>query len=128
MRYLIGLSLFSLLLQAAPWSESYSDALAAAQKEGKAVYLLITAPECRWCRKFKQTTLTDGAVRKRLERLAVGVEVYRGQGDYPKHLKAPMVPMHYFLAADGSVLVKMPGHWNIEDFMSILDDVERKRK
>ena len=79
MRYLIALSLFALSLSAFTWSEDYRSAMAAAKNGGKAVYVLITAPDCRWCRKFKRTTLTDDAVRKRLERLAVGVEVYRGE-------------------------------------------------
>jgi len=130
MRYLIGILFFSAVLFSADGveSHSYADAKALAAKEGKVVYLLITTPTCRWCRKFEVTTLADPRVCARLASMAVMAEATRGSGDYPESLKAPMVPMHYFLAPDETVLVKMPGYWDIEDFMSILDDVERKRK
>jgi thioredoxin-related protein len=90
--------------------------------------VLITSPSCRWCRRFERETLADPAIRRRLGRLAVTAEVVRGSGEYPATLAAPVVPMHYFLGEDGEVLVKMPGYWSAEDFMSILDDVERRRK
>lgn len=129
MRYLIGWLFFSVLLFAqTPVVKDFAAAKALAAKEGKVVYVLITSPTCRWCRKFEQTTLVDSEVSRRLSSLAVTVEVTRGSGAYPEALKAPMVPMHYFLAPDETVLVKMPGYWDTEDFMSILDDVERKRK
>ncbi|WP_345986289.1 thioredoxin family protein [Sulfurimonas sp. HSL-1656] len=130
MRYALILIFFTALLTAAPaeWAKDYDTARQIAAQEGKIVYLLITAPGCRWCKRFKRTTLKDKAVRERLAALAVGVEVERDSGAYPAKFKAPMIPMHYFLSADERVLVKMPGYWNIEDFMSILDDVERKRK
>jgi len=130
MRYFLGLFLFSVLM-AASADDRCRDFAAAKQqaaKEEKVVYVLITTPDCRWCRRFEQTTLADAKVKARLEALAVGVEVTRGDGGYPDTLSAPMVPMHYFLAPDETVLVKMPGYWNVVDFMSILDDVERKRK
>ena len=109
-------------------NEDFAAAKRLAQEEGKVLYVLITTPGCRWCRKFEQTTLEDAAVQKRLSAMAVTVEVSRGSGGYPDTLKASMVPMHYFLAPDETVLVKMPGYWGREDFMSILDDVERRRK
>ncbi|MHC3993989.1 thioredoxin family protein [Thiomicrolovo sp. ZZH C-3] len=130
MRYLLNMIFLTALLGAAPseWGKSFDDAKRMAAAEGKLVYVLITEPGCRWCKRFKRTTLRDDGVRRRLDGMAVGVEVARGSGSYPDTLKAPMIPMHYFLSADERVLVKMPGYWNIEDFMSILDDVERKRK
>ncbi|MBD3801555.1 MAG: thioredoxin family protein [Campylobacterales bacterium] len=110
------------------WAERYDKARQIAAQEGKIVYLLVTAPGCRWCKRFIRTTLKDKAVRKRLAALAVGVEVERDSGTYPAKFKAPMIPIHYFLSADEWILVKMLGYWNIEDFMSIVDEVERKRK
>ncbi|WP_345973225.1 thioredoxin family protein [Sulfurimonas diazotrophicus] len=130
MRYLLNILFFAALLLGAPteWAKSLDDAKRIAAAEGKLVYVLITEPGCRWCKRFKRTTLHDHGVRRRLDEMAVGVEVERGSGTYPDTLKALMIPMHYFLSPDERVLVKMPGYWNIEDFMSILDDVERKRK
>jgi len=130
MRYLLHFIFLAALLPAAPmeWATGFDEARQMAAQEGKMLYVLITSRQCRWCKRFKATTLKDPSVQERLGALAVGVEVERDSGTYPARLKAPMIPMHYFLSADERVLVKMPGYWNIEDFMSILDDVERKRK
>jgi len=128
MRHLLTIFILAIMMSAtAAGSEDFAEAKRLAQQEGKVIYLLITTPGCRWCRKFERTTLADAAVQKRLSSMAVTVEVLRGSGGYPAGLKASMVPMHYFLAPDETVLVKMPGYWGSEDFMSILDDVERKR-
>lgn len=129
MQYLVGLVLVSIMLLGAETGNSdFASAKKRAEEQGKVLYVLITAPDCRWCRKFEETTLADAAVQQKLSSLAVTVHVSRGSGGYPETLKAPMVPMHYFLAPDETVLVKMPGYWGTEDFMSILDDVKRKRK
>jgi len=104
----------------------YETARARACKEGKMLYVLITTPQCSWCRRFETTTLTDRALHERLEKSAVIVEVTRGEGGYPESLASPVVPMHYFLSPEGRVLVKMPGYWNVEDFTSILNDAQRR--
>lgn len=129
-RFVPLLLLLSSLLSAAGEAglSGFAAAAAQAQKEKKVVYVLITTPDCSWCRQFKRKTLYDDEVKKRLNSLSVILETDRGSGEYPDTLEASRVPMHYFLAPDGTILVKMPGYWGIQDFMSILDDVERKRK
>lgn len=122
------LMLLSLSAGELGWTNDYEAARKEAAATGKVIYVLVTTPVCRWCKKLKTTTLADPEVRGRLERLAVGVEATRSIDNYPSKLKAPMVPMSFFLSPNDRVLVKMPGYWGKEDFMSILDDVERKVK
>lgn len=130
MKKLILLLAMSLTLAAGElgWTNDYEAAKKEAEASGKVIYVLVTTPVCRWCKKLKMTTLADPEVAERLERLVVGVEATRSIDNYPSKLKAPMVPMSFFLSPDDRVLVKMPGYWGKEDFMSILDDVERKAK
>jgi len=118
-----GILSAAVALQAAGFAAAKTQAAA----EKKVLYVLISAPECKWCRRFKAQTLSDAGVQSKLRQMAVVVEAERGSGDYPDALEAARVPMHYFLAPDERILVKMPGYWGIEDFMSILDEVERKR-
>lgn len=124
------LLLFPLLINASGtgWGNDFEAAKARAAKEGKSIYVLITTERCRWCKKMKQTTLADPGIRARISRLSVPVELTRNVDRYPGELKAPMVPMHYFLDAQGAVLAKFPGYWGGEDFNAFLDDVERKMK
>ena len=37
-----------------------------------------------------------------------------------------MVPMSYFLTPEGRVLYSVPGYWSKDDYLSMMEDVERK--
>lgn len=110
------------------WSDSYTEALAKAKKESKPIMLVITTEQCRWCRKLEATTFSDEEIIKRVNSHFIPVHVTRDKSIYPKHLSAKMVPMSYFLDAEGKVLNSMPGYWPAEDYHSILDDALRKSK
>jgi uncharacterized protein YyaL (SSP411 family) len=106
------------------WAHSYAEAQERAAKEHKNVLLLITTEYCRWCRKLEAFTLTDERVAERVNREFVAVHVTRDKDDYPEHLTAQRVPTSYFLTPEGEVIHEMMGYWNVEDYLSILDDVK----
>lgn len=110
------------------WNDTYEQAQAKAKKESKPLMVLITSEQCRWCRKFEATTLQDEDVISKLNSKFVMVHVTRDKSIYPKSLNAKMVPMNYFLDANGKVIYSMPGYWPSEDFQSILDDALLKYK
>jgi thioredoxin-related protein len=111
------------------WLHSYKEAVDVAKKENKKIYLLITTKSCPWCRKLENETLKDQFVVEKLNSSYIAVEMTRGEGDYPVDtLKAKMVPMNYFLDANETIIHQTPGFWEVEDFLSILDDVQRKSK
>lgn len=111
------------------WIHSYKDAVELSRKENKSIYLLITTKSCPWCRKLENETLKDPLVVEKISKNYIAVEVTRGEGDYPSEkLKAKMVPMNYFLDSNESIVNNTPGFWEVEDFLSILDDVKRKTK
>ncbi len=128
MRYIITILLMLSTLQAddITWNSSFAAAKAKAQKEEKIIYVVITSETCRWCRKLEATTLEDKVVIKNLNKKYAAVALTRGKDKYPPCLKAPMVPMTYFLAPDGRVIYSVPGYWQIEDYLSMMGDVERK--
>lgn len=104
------------------WAHSYAEAQERANKEQKNILLLITTESCRWCRRLESTTLKDEDVVKRINAEYVAVHVTRGKDEYPEDLVARRVPMSYFLKADGEVIHDMMGFWNVEDYLSVLDD------
>lgn len=111
------------------WAQSYTEAKERAYKEDKNILLLITTERCRWCRKLEATTLQDSEVVGRINAGFVAVHVTRGEDDYPSNLKAQMVPMSYFLYPDGRPIMRgIMGYWAAEDYLSIMDDVDRKLK
>jgi len=110
------------------WNDTFAEAQAKAKKESKPLMVLITSEQCRWCRKFEATTLQDEQIISRLNSQFATVHVTRDKSVYPKSLTAQMVPMNYFLDANGKVIYSIPGYWPVEDYQSILDDALRRYK
>ncbi|MDA3946664.1 MAG: DUF255 domain-containing protein [Helicobacteraceae bacterium] len=123
---LIALVIGSLCANEIKWNDSFEAAKSNAQKEDKILYVLITSETCRWCRKLEALTLEDKRVTANLNNNYSAVALTRDKDSYPPCLKAPMVPMSYFLTPDGTVLYSVPGYWSEEDYLSMMKDVERK--
>ena len=124
---MICLSVFHLYATEINWANSYADAMTKAKHEKKNVMVLITTHTCRWCRKLESETLVEKLVIKRLNKDYISVHITRGEGDYPSSLEAPGVPATYFLNQEGQPIIKrVMGYWNVEDYLSFLDDVDYK--
>lgn len=109
------------------WAGSFKEALTLAQKEDKNMMVLITTETCRWCRKLESQTLTDETVITRLNKDYISVHLTRDVDNYPHYLEVSGVPTTYFLNRAGQPLIKkVMGYWNVEDYMSYLDDVDYK--
>ena len=86
---LLGIKLFvavallttALHAQDLNWLHDYDKALVQAKQEKKDVYLFIGADKCRFCKKFKETTLTDKDIIKKLERLCACLSFKRSTQD-----------------------------------------------
>ncbi len=130
MRIIMMISVLTLSLFASEikWNDSFEAAKAKAQKEDKIIYALITSETCRWCRKLESETLDEQKIINNLNSKYSAVALTRDKDSYPPCLKAPMVPMSYFLTPEGTVLYSVPGYWNEEDYLSMMGDVERKYK
>ncbi|MDH5464955.1 MAG: thioredoxin family protein [Thiovulaceae bacterium] len=106
---------------------SYDAALAQAIKEKKNLMVLITTENCKYCKKMKRTTFAIPKVIERIEKSYIFVEVTRFKDKYPRSLKAIGVPTTYFLYNNGTPIMRgVLGYWNSIDFLSFMDDADRK--
>lgn len=130
MKKILLLSMLSITIFGAEiaWNDTFAEAQAKAKKESKPMMVLITSEQCRWCRKFEATTLSDEDIISKINTRFTAVHVTRDKSIYPKTLTAKMVPMSYFLDGNGKVLYSIPGYWPVEDYQSVLDDALRKAK
>lgn len=110
------------------WLHNYDEALAKAKLENKKLLVLITSETCRWCRKLESTTFEDASIINRVNAKYIAVALTRDKDSYPSYLQAKMVPMSYFLRDSGKVINSVPGYWNVEDYHTILDDVNYELK
>jgi len=127
-RILLSIVLLTGTIFALEWAKDMDSALAMAKKEHKPLMVMVEGEHCRWCKKMKGRTLSDEAVEKRLEKFVV-VKVMRENGNAMASLPPIQgVPTIFFMKEDKAVLEEIVGYFNIEDFLSYIDDVEKKLK
>jgi thioredoxin-related protein len=126
---LVGI-LFSTILFADEivWQKDISAAFEKAKKEHKLVMVFVEGESCRWCKKMKHRTLSDESVDKRLQDY-VAVKVFRENKENITDLpEIQGVPSIFFMTAQKKILESVIGYYNVEDFISYLNDVEKKVK
>ena len=108
------------------WQKDITTAFEKAQKENKVLMVLVEGEHCRWCKKMKHRTLSDDSVSERLESYVV-VKVMREDAEAVKDLPAINgVPTIFFLKANKKTIETVVGYYNIVDFTSFIDSVEKK--
>ncbi len=134
MQKLLGLFLwlgisFSTLLFAEEirWEKDINSAFSLAKKEHKAVMVMVEGKNCRWCVKMKKRTLADENIEKKLESY-ITVKVMKEDENAIKDLPIIHgVPTIFFMTPEKKVIESVVGYFNVEDFMSYLSDVEKKK-
>ncbi len=125
---LVG-ALFSttLFAEETVWVKDINSAFELAQKEQKTVMVLVEGENCRWCVKMKHRTLADENVQKKLESY-ITVKVMREDEDAVKDLPIIHgVPTIFFMTPQKEVIQSVVGYFNVEDFLSYISDVEKKK-
>lgn len=117
-------SLFSVDLN---WTHNYYEALHLAKQQNKDVYLFVGADDCRFCDRFKETTLSKKEVMDRLKEDFIPLYMSRDQHKIPNRFEVKGVPRHYFLRSDGKLIHADQGSREPDGFYSILDEVELKK-
>ena len=130
MNLIIAMTLLGPVLYAQDldWLHDYDQALIQAKKDKKDVYLFIGADKCRFCKKFKETTLADKDIIKQLEKDYVLVYLSRDQHKIPSWFETKGVPRHYFLSSDGEVFHETWGGREVKGFYDVLDEAELKKE
>ncbi len=109
------------------WVKDINTAFEMAKKEQKTVMVLVEGENCRWCKKMKHRTLGDETVQKKLKSY-ISVKVMRENEEDIKDL--PMihgVPSIFFMSPQKEVIESVVGYFNVEDFLSYISDVEKKK-
>ena len=127
--FLLAGTLFSTTLFAddTVWLKDINTAFEMAKKEQRTVMVLVEGENCRWCKKMKHRTLGDENVQKKLKSY-ITVKVMREDENAIKDLPIIHgVPSIFFMTAEKEVIVSVVGYFNVEDFLSYISDVEKKK-
>lgn len=129
MKFLTSLFLSFLTLFGADnllWLNDYEVAIKQAKEQNKGVYLFVGADDCRWCDRFKETTLSKDEVISKLKEEYILLYMSRDKHNIPKHFEVKGVPRHYFLTKDGKIIHADIGSREPDGFFALLDEVELK--
>jgi uncharacterized protein YyaL (SSP411 family) len=110
------------------WEHNYHNALEAAKKEKKLVYLFIGADRCKHCDRFKKQTLSNKALIKTMKKEYILLYMSRDQHNIPEGFERYGVPMHYFLTPKGEIIAKIQGSRELEGWYDVLDEVDLKKE
>jgi len=127
-KIIVGIFLVSSMVFSLDWVKDLDTAFSMAKKENKSVMVFVEGENCRWCKKMKGRTLSDEMVEKRLKKFIV-VKVMR---ENPKVVAAlptiQGVPTTFFMDKNKKVHESVLGFFNVEDFLSYINDVEKMTK
>jgi len=130
MKKLLSILLLSTALFSANlgWLNDYEQALKDAKAQNKLVYVFITSDNCKWCKKFANTTLQDETIKKRLYSEFITVHISRDRHLIPDKFETAPVPRHYFTDAEGNILYSSLGHRGVSCFDAFMDNAQNKLK
>jgi len=106
------------------WIHNYDEGLKLAQKEHKNIYLFIGADKCKFCKIFKEKTLSQKSVMDRLKKDYVVIYLSRDQHTIPDKFEKFGAPRHYFLDQNGKIIFATFGVLEPAGFFTILDEAD----
>jgi len=106
------------------WIHDYDKGLKLAQKEHKNIYLFIGADACKFCKIFKEKTLSQKNVMDRLHKEYVLIYLSRDRHKIPSKFEKFGAPRHYFLDQNGKILFATFGVLEPAGFFTILDEAD----
>lgn len=125
-KIILGLLLLSSTLFSLDWVKDIDTALTVAKKEHKTIMVFVEGEHCKWCKKMKHHTLSDDVVEKRLEKFVL-VKVMRENGVAMSVLPPVRgVPTIFFMKDNKAIIEEIIGYFDVTDFISYLNDVEKK--
>jgi len=113
-------SLFSYQLD---WTHNYEKALRVAKKENREIYLFIGADNCRFCKNFKEKTLSKKDVKDKLDKDFIVVYLSRDEDLIPEEFEARGVPRHYFIKPNGELDDEDIGFIAPDMFLKLLNEI-----
>jgi hypothetical protein len=108
------------------WQGWTDDVAARARAEGKIVLLTVSASWCHWCHVMQRETYADPRVVARVAARFLPVKVDAdARPDLAERYAEYHWPATVFLAGDGREVLALRGYRGPDDFLRILDDVDR---
>ncbi len=110
------------------WIHNYDAGVKLAKKEHKNIYLFIGADKCKFCKIFKEKTLSQKKVMDKLHKDYVLIYLSRDRHKIPDKFEKFGAPRHYFLDENGKIVFATFGVVEPAGFFTILDEAELSKE
>ncbi len=104
----------------------FEKVLQKAQREDKIILIEAVAPHCRYCKKMQEGTLVEPSIVAALKKDFITLIVDVSKDELPLDLSVHMTPSFFFIfpkqGSDKVKIKRIPGAWNKEDFLDILNE------
>jgi len=100
---------------------TYKKALLLAKKENKIILLKITSKGCHFCKKMDEEVLKNKEVLAILDKNFILVEIDVNKDILPLELEYKVTPTFFFISDEEKIISKIPGSWNKNDFIDLLE-------
>ena len=119
--YLVLLSAISL------WSlefYTYEEALQLQKKNNKIIMLDVMRSDCHYCITMKEEVFDDPEMSAWIEERFIPVELNLDFDELPLDLHVYFTPTFFFIDKNQTVIKKIPGSWNIQDFKDLTKNIK----
>ena len=106
----------------------YEKGLKKAKVENKLLYVLVSSQECKWCKKFEDTTLNNDSIKDRLSKEFVVVELILEHNKIDERFKTTPIPRHYFIDSNNKIIYEALGYRDSVLFDSFMDNAQDRNK
>ena len=103
---------------------SYEEALSLQKKSKKIIMIDIVRDGCHYCEDMDRDVFDNAAMNKWIEERFISVKMNVDREKLPLDIKVSFTPMFYFINAEGKIVKKIPGSWNIEDFKDLTKGIK----
>jgi len=114
---------FFLTSQALEW-KSYEEALKIQKQNNKPIMIDVVRTHCHYCSDMQRNVFDNEAMSLWLEERFIPVKLNLDSQKLPLGLQVSFTPSFFFVNAQGEIIKKIPGAWNIEDFQSMTKDLK----
>ena len=122
-RSFLALLFIGTALSAVEW-RSYDAALIEQKKSHKPLMLDIVRTNCHYCINMEKEVFEDKEMGAWIEKKFIPVKINIDNTKPPLGISVSFTPSFFFVDDKGTILKKIPGSWNIEDFKDLTRNIK----
>lgn len=123
-RIVLAMFLSSVSFLSAFELKTYEAAVAEQKKTDKLIMIEVVRTGCHYCKDMDRDVFTDKEMSEWIAKRFIPIKISLDEQDLPLGLKVSFTPTFYFVDKNQSIVKKIPGAWNIEDFKSLTEELK----